>query len=426
MKKVNIISKVVGREGTGKPTTGRDSQGAVDLSAYLLKQIWDSAFELKEKDGVQYLFGKIPLALQYGMTSFADEGLVDLPTLFDGIPIDNQTLYWEESTDSEGNIVRLLRAKGGSGEGTIKDISIDGEGNAITNVSLNSEGTGLVFTKEKTFIEKEYLEETYYDKNYIEENLAKETDFQELKKSFEDFLTGSDTDTIINKWKELEAFLSGLAETDNLATILESKADKTYLDENFITKDDAASLFVTIGTAQTITGEKNFTGGLSVNGCELVYNASLGYWKLIGDLVVTGGITSFSDDTAFSPSTIMDGVVTDGVTIKKNSYGQLEVIGGTGGGTADSVSWDNVTGKPTWIGSTKPSYNYSEISNTPNLDDYLTEDDLPTATTSVNGIASFNSTDFTVSGGKVSLNARVKIVSSLPSPRTTNTLYVIV
>jgi len=122
----------------------------------------------------------------------------------------------------------------------------------------------------------------------------------------------------------------------------------------------------------------------------------------------------------------MDGVVTDGVTIQKNSYGQLEVIGGTGGGTADSVSWDNVTGKPTWIGSTKPSYSYSEILNTPNLGDYLTEDDLPTATTSVNGIASFNSTDFTVSGGKVSLNARVKIVSSLPSSRTTNTLYVIV
>lgn len=301
MKKVNIISKVVGREGTGKPTTGRDSQGAVDLSAYLLKQIWDSAFELKEKDGVQYLFGKIPLALQYGMTSFADEGLVDIPTLFDGIPIDNQTLYWEESTDSEGNVVRLLKAKGGSGEGTISDIFISGSGNAITNVSLNSEGTGLIFTKELEF--------------------ALKTDFDTTKKKLDDFLEGSDTDTIINKWKELEAFLSGLAETDNLATILENKADKEYVDENF----------VTLATSQTITGTKNFTGGLQVNGCELVYDSVNKYWMLEGDLLVTGGITSFADSTAFDPSEVMDALVLDPNTLEVNSYGQLTVIGGTSG-----------------------------------------------------------------------------------------------
>lgn len=394
MKKVNIISKVVGREGTGKPTTGRDSQGAVDLSAYLLKQIWDSAFEVKEKDGVQYLFGKIPLVLQYGLTSFADEGLVDLPTLFDGIPIDNQTLYWEESTDSEGNVVRLLKAKGGSGEGTIKDISIDGEGNAITNVSLNSEGTGLVFTKEKSFIEKEYLEETYYDKAYIDENLTKETDFQELKKSFEDFLSGSDTDTIINKWKELEAFLSGLAETDNLAKILETKADKEYVDENF----------VTLVTSQTITGTKNFTGGLKVNGCELVYNSYYGYWKLTGDLLVTGGITSFADSTAFSPSTIMNALVTDETTITKKN-GVLEVIGGTGGGSVDEDAVKELI----------ESYNY------------LTADKLPIATTSVKGIASFDSSSFSVSNGLVSFSGgKVKVVTSEPSSYESNTLYVIV
>lgn len=48
------------------------------------------------------------------------------------------------------------------------------------------------------------------------------------------------------------------------------------------------------------------------------------------------------------------------------------VLSANGGGTADSVAWANVTGKPSWIGSSKPSYSYSEISGTPSLADVAT------------------------------------------------------
>ena len=41
-----------------------------------------------------------------------------------------------------------------------------------------------------------------------------------------------------------------------------------------------------------------------------------------------------------------------------------------GGGVADSVAWGNITGKPSWIGNTKPSYSYSEIVGTPDLSEY--------------------------------------------------------
>nr|DAY59015.1 MAG TPA: Head fiber protein [Caudoviricetes sp.] len=41
-----------------------------------------------------------------------------------------------------------------------------------------------------------------------------------------DFLEGSDTDGIINKWKELEAFLAGQTQTSTLADLLAVKADK--------------------------------------------------------------------------------------------------------------------------------------------------------------------------------------------------------
>lgn len=43
------------------------------------------------------------------------------------------------------------------------------------------------------------------------------------------------------------------------------------------------------------------------------------------------------------------------------------VLSATGSGEADSVAWGNVTGKPSWIGSSKPSYSWSEITSKPTL-----------------------------------------------------------
>lgn len=71
---------------------------------------------METESGEKYLFTEFNVVTQMGITSFADNKNLDLPGIYDGIPIDNQTLYWEESTDSEGNVVRLLKAKGGSGE----------------------------------------------------------------------------------------------------------------------------------------------------------------------------------------------------------------------------------------------------------------------------------------------------------------------
>ncbi len=59
---------------------------------------------------------------------------------------------------------------------------------------------------------------------------------------------------------------------------------------------------VTLSGIQTITGAKNFTGGLSVNGGSLVYNASEGYWKLEGNLLVTGGVSMYNTGDSDIPS----------------------------------------------------------------------------------------------------------------------------
>lgn len=184
---------------------------------------------------------------------------------------------------------------------------------------------------------------------------ATKSELNTLRDEFKDFLEGADADVIINKWQDLVSFLEGISEDFDLLSMLGLKADKSEL-----------SNYVTLATKQPITGEKNFTGGLKVNGSPIVYDATNKYWKLEGDLLVTGGVTMFASDSAFTPSTIMDAIATDGTNLKVVN-GVLTFVGSIDGGEAGSVAWDNVEGKPSWITDTKPSYSYSEISGTPTL-----------------------------------------------------------
>lgn len=162
-----------------------------------------------------------------------------------------------------------------------------------------------------------------------------------LSTKVNNFLEGSDTDTIINKWKELEAFLSGLSESDNLATILGNKANKAttlagYGITDAYTKtniDNLLKAYVTLSGTQTIIGEKNFTGGLKVNGSPIYYDTEKKYWKLEGDLLVTGGVTMYGNDSDFVASTIMDVILYDDNTLGINDKGQLYVKGSVGGAT---------------------------------------------------------------------------------------------
>ena len=110
----------------------------------------------------------------------------------------------------------------------------------------------------------------YATQSWVEsKGYALNADLTTLSTKVNDFLEGSDTDTIINKWKELETFLSGLSQSDNLATILGNKAEKTDLTK-----------YIPIAGATEITGEKNFTGGLKVNGSPIYYDTEKKYWKL--------------------------------------------------------------------------------------------------------------------------------------------------
>lgn len=361
-----------------------------------IKNIW----QLRETEsGEKYAWSAFNVVTQQGITMYADNVTLDLPSIYAGLPVDNSSIYWEDVTDEEGNVIdRVLKAKIGSGEGgsatllgdlenvgawanvlaeedrimvqkkgasswtslsleelgtaSFENVKESGEGNAYTSIELSEDKKTLTLNKGESF--------------------AKQTDYEALNTKVTDFLEGSDTDGIINKWRELESFLSNMEQSDDLAEILSGKADKgTTLEDYGITDaytksevDSALKDYVTIDGKETITGEKNFTGGLNVNGSPIVYDKDKKYWKLTGDLLVTGGVTMFANEGTYSPSTIMDAITTDNVNLKVVN-GVLTFVGETGGGVADSVDWENIDGKPSWIDSVKPSYTFSEIGSKP-------------------------------------------------------------
>lgn len=242
------------------------------------------------------------IGIRGGLTMYIDGGGLNLPSIYDGLPIDWKTL--------------------------IRDA------NGVLMVNPDIELGGGVTTWDELQGKPSWIGSSKPVYNYSEiqgapdlSNYALSSDVEAVSTKLNDFLEGSDTDNIINKWKELETFLSGLSQSDNLATILGNKAEKTDL-----------AKYIPIAGTTDITGEKNFIGGLKVNGSPIVYDSINKYWKLEGDLLITGGLTMYGNDYDFVPSTIMDAILYDSNTLGINSNGQLYVKGGTGGGGISSVT----------------------------------------------------------------------------------------
>lgn len=126
-----------------------------------------------------------------------------------------------------------------------------------------------------------------------------------------------------------------------------------------------ATNFVTLKGEDIIEGKKNFIGGLFVNGNQIVYDAEEKYWKLDGNLIVTGGITM---------------------------YGDTHQGGSSESGVSEAIVRQIVE-----------SYNY------------VTKSDLP----------SFNTLDFTITNNTVSLNTHIVTSNGNISAYDPNTLYII-
>lgn len=310
-----------------------------DLSIYLLKEIWERNFEERTDEyGNEYLYIRKPLAIGGGATMYASNGVV-VPSIFDGLPLDNTTIRKNPETG-------LIEVIGGTG----------------TSFDENAMWSALSGSSDNQ-INKSHLTtalDGYATQNWVIENYATKSELSAVSNKLNDFLEGSDTDTIINKWKELEAFLSGMAETDNLAEILETKADKKYVD----------STFVTLGTKQTITGEKTFssvlnTAAIKASGAITAPSLAASDWVTIagiklrkledgalmleGNLALTGALTMYASNGQ-SFDTIYDGLPIDNDTIYWQEVDGSKVLKakeGSGSSFDKSAMWVALEGATT-------------------------------------------------------------------------------
>lgn len=300
-----------------------------DLSIYLLKEIWERNFEERTDEyGNEYLYIRKPLAIGGGATMYASNGVV-VPSIFDGLPLDNQTI-WKNPTTGK---IEVIGGTGGSFDESAMWAALAGETSKQINKSHLTDALAGYATTEA---------------------------LNSVSNKLNDFLEGSDTDNIINKWKELEAFLSGMAETDNLAEILETKADKKYVD----------STFVTLATKQTITGEKTFSSVLntaaikasgeittpSLAASDYVTIAGIklrkledGALMLEGNLALTGALTMYASNGQ-SFDTIYDGLPIDNDTIYWQEVEGSKVLKakeGSGSSFDKSAMWNALAGETT-------------------------------------------------------------------------------
>ena len=251
--------------------------------------------------------------------------------------------------------------------GGIKNITQSGSGNAVTDMALSSDGKTITAVFGETFARQQ-------DLGTLNNTVT------QLSNKLNNFLEGSDADNIINKWKELEAFLDGLTESDNLAELLALKADKTItisagtgltgggnlsanrtlslattgVNAGTYTKvtvdtygrvtvgDNPTTLAgygitdaVTLTTAQTISGQKTFTKNILMNsGIGLSYGGNTVFRNTTGNTV----ISSYGNEGMiyFRPN----GDTSDVGVIQINKQGHLN---GVSAGFTDGVSAARLT-----------------------------------------------------------------------------------
>lgn len=366
-KDINLLSVLNDMTTSLTQSYNRTQQMMLDGFA-AIKNIWQFK---EDESGAKYAYSKFPVVTAYGVTMYAGAD-VQVPSIYEGLPIDGVTIQWVD-----GKLVST------GGKGTANGIVVNGN-----TYTPNEDG---IITLPNYPSLSGYATEQWV--NNTLSGYATSSSLSQLSAKVDNFLEGTDTDGIINKWKELESFLAGQTQTSTLAELLSVKADKAttlagYGITDAYTKNDISGLladYVTKSGAQDITGIKSFINGLNI-GDILVKKHSDGVVELDGDLILTGSLTMFAQGS-HTASTILDALPIDETTLSKEGD-VLSVIGGVGGGSVDGIILNGTTYSPdettklitlpnypttlpasdvySWAKQpNKPSYSFGELSSHP-------------------------------------------------------------
>ena len=366
-KDINLLSVLNDMTTSLTQSYNRTQQMMLDGFA-AIKNIWQFK---EDENGAKYAYSKFPVVTAYGVTMYSGAD-VQVPSIYEGLPIDGVTIQWVD-----GKLVAT------GGKGTANGIVVNGD-----TYTPNEDG---IITLPNYPSLSGYATEQWV--NNTLGGYATSSSLSQLSAKVDNFLEGTDTDGIINKWKELESFLAGQTQTSTLAELLSVKADKAttlagYGITDAYTKNDISGLltdYVTKSGAQDITGVKSFINGLNI-GDILVKKHSDGVVELDGDLILTGSLTMFAQGS-HTASTILDALPIDNTTLSKEGD-VLSVIGGVGGGSVDGIILNGTTYSPdeatklitlpnypttlpasdvySWAKQpNKPSYSFDELSSHP-------------------------------------------------------------
>lgn len=159
---------------------------------------------------------------------------------------------------------------------------------------------------------------------------------------------------LAKKWTQDDSLIANW----NSAYSWGNHASAGYAKQSDVTEE--FKKYVTLSTAQTITGIKDFANGLKVGGILVSYNADKNAFVLPANLLVEGGVAWNSKIDGFDVPTIMDAIQVDNETISK-ANGYLEFIGETGG--LDETELANYL----------TTNNYAKKSDIPSLSGYATQ-----------------------------------------------------
>ena len=295
---------------------------------------------METESGEKYLFTDFNVVTQKGITSYTDGTLLDLPGIYNGLPIDNQTLYWEEikeevGTDEEGEPIykttKVLKAKGSTGGGggsvdlseldkrylaiggtaeaakklaTARKIwgqSFDGTGNITGELNLGLSGRIRKPSAYETYdnIRIEMLERI----NNIPPRLAiQASDYNGVSPQGFISIGGIAEDGAENKLQHL--FLFALTTSvfgklkvvaDNASIGTSAKGVTFQVNESGVLIVDAKNGFeIDSLIYDKSNNQLKFGGDLLLNEGLITYDKKKGYFTLNGDLLVTGGVISYA------------------------------------------------------------------------------------------------------------------------------------
>ena len=253
---------------------------------------------METESGEKYIFSAFDVATQKDFVSFADGKMLDLPSIYDGLPIDGQTLKWKEVTNEDGSVTRVLESVGGGGgtSGKVTWANIEGKPTWIGESKPSYSWTEI--TGKPSWIGS--LKPTY-SWNEIEEKPLW-IDGSKLVYKWTSNTGAVNQETVAtetwvgNKYLPLTGgTLTGdlrLKDSSNYGmTLYFGDGSFCYISEP---SDDKMTIHasggVTIETGSSYYVEVD-SKGIKVNGGIIKYNGS--YWEIEGDVLVTGGITSY-------------------------------------------------------------------------------------------------------------------------------------